>query len=464
MAAARAGERLGRAWGEDPGAAEGLRVSRNEREFLLAALRRDGRRVDGRAPLESRPAEVRAAAGPENFAVEVLLGHTRAVAEVKASLVRPFEDRPNEGMFNVFVELGPMASPAFEVGRPGPAALGLNRFLERMLRERHALEMESLCVLAGQKVWSLRLDIHVLDHGGNLHDACTLAGLAALLSFRLQEAVVENRETRPTVALRPFHTHDGSKLTIHRLPLSVAFAVLEGGNLVVLDPLMEEEAVMDSLLVFTVDNTQQISCHLSGSSGLEIEQIAHYAKLAAQRAEELLAHAKRAVEAIEQERLRARVRRHQGPTGAGPSAGNGHVIPAEALRVAGGAEGREAMDVETALLEQAVGANVSSSESEDASSEGGGGAAEEPAAGPADGTEAMATDRPRAGAPPPPERAGGAANGGAAASPSRAAPGPGQASSGAGLADLPVGDPDDLSAAVKRRPGKQKKGKKEKKR
>lgn len=34
------------------------------------------------------------------------------------------------------------------------------------------------------QVWQLRCDVHILDHGGNLIDACTLATMAALRHFR----------------------------------------------------------------------------------------------------------------------------------------------------------------------------------------------------------------------------------------------------------------------------------------
>ena len=39
-------------------------------------------------------------------------------------------------------------------------------------------------VVAGRRVWSLRVDIHALDNGGNLADACMLSCLAGLLAFR----------------------------------------------------------------------------------------------------------------------------------------------------------------------------------------------------------------------------------------------------------------------------------------
>lgn len=49
-----------------------------------------------------------------------------------------------------------MASPAFEAGRPGPAAVELARLVERALKGSGAADTEALCVLAGRKVRGLR--------------------------------------------------------------------------------------------------------------------------------------------------------------------------------------------------------------------------------------------------------------------------------------------------------------------
>ena len=47
------------------------------------------------------------------------------------------------------------------------------------VRAGKAVDCESLCIVAGEKVWSVRVNIHVLDHSGNLIDAVTLAALAS---------------------------------------------------------------------------------------------------------------------------------------------------------------------------------------------------------------------------------------------------------------------------------------------
>jgi exosome complex RNA-binding protein Rrp42 (RNase PH superfamily) len=73
------------------------------------------------------------------------------MAVVAAALEAPFGDRPSEGQLLFNVELSPMASPAFEAGRPGPDAIALARLVERALRQSKAVDQEALCVQAGKK-------------------------------------------------------------------------------------------------------------------------------------------------------------------------------------------------------------------------------------------------------------------------------------------------------------------------
>ena len=56
--------------------------------------------------------------------------------------------------------------------------------LERCLKESRCLDMESLCVVSDEKVWCIRLDVQILSHCGNVADAASVAGLAALCHFR----------------------------------------------------------------------------------------------------------------------------------------------------------------------------------------------------------------------------------------------------------------------------------------
>lgn len=91
-----------------------LEPSNNERLFILEALRQ-GLRLDSRELDVIRPLSL--TFGREYGLADVSLGATRVLARVSADVVSPFSDRPFDGIFTITTELGPMASPAFEVGR-----------------------------------------------------------------------------------------------------------------------------------------------------------------------------------------------------------------------------------------------------------------------------------------------------------------------------------------------------------
>ena len=110
---------------------------------------------------------------------------------MSAEVTVPYPDRPFDGIFTITTELSPMASPAFEVNRPTETEVLLSRLLEKTVRRSSALDTESLCLIAGQKCWSVRVDLHVLSHDGNLVDASCLALVAALRHFRKPDTAIE---------------------------------------------------------------------------------------------------------------------------------------------------------------------------------------------------------------------------------------------------------------------------------
>jgi exosome complex RNA-binding protein Rrp42 (RNase PH superfamily) len=61
------------------------------------------------------------------------------------------------------------------------------RCLERAVKDSEALDLESLCVLAGERVWRVSCDVLLADFDGNALDACCLAtvGFCALPAHNL---------------------------------------------------------------------------------------------------------------------------------------------------------------------------------------------------------------------------------------------------------------------------------------
>jgi len=89
-----------------------------------------------------------------------------------------------------------MAAASFEPARVGPYELLLSRTLDNTLRRARAIDLESLCILAKKLVWSVRVDVHFLDHDGGLVDAACVAVVAALSSFRRPDVEVRGEQVQ----------------------------------------------------------------------------------------------------------------------------------------------------------------------------------------------------------------------------------------------------------------------------
>ncbi|KAA8910235.1 ribosomal protein S5 domain 2-type protein [Sphaerosporella brunnea] len=248
-----------------------LEPSTNEKNFILEALKQK-LRLDGRNFDSFRPLEL--SFGHEYGHADVRLGNTRVLCRVSADVVPPFSDRPFDGIFTITTELGPMASPAFETGRQTEQEVLLARLIEKSLRRSRAIDTESLCIVAGQRCWHVRADVHFLNHDGGLVDAACIAVVAALQHFR-----------RPDVSV------DGERVTIHTLtervpvplsilhvPICVTFSFFDvgdesGGPVFLVDATLQEEQLRDGEMTITLNKFGEV-CQIAKAGGLPIEAVA----------------------------------------------------------------------------------------------------------------------------------------------------------------------------------------------
>ena len=128
-------------------------------------------------------------------------------------------------MFTITAELSPMASPAFEVGRPTEQEVLLSRMLEKSIRRSRAIDTESLCIVAGQKCWYVRADVHILDADGGLVDASCIAIMAALQHFRRPDVSVDGE----LVTIHTMEERVPIPLSILHNPICVSFSFYHAG-------------------------------------------------------------------------------------------------------------------------------------------------------------------------------------------------------------------------------------------
>ncbi|XP_030593073.1 exosome complex component RRP45-like isoform X1 [Archocentrus centrarchus] len=256
-------------------------LSNCERDFLLKAIE-DKKRLDGRQTYDYR--KIKISFGTDYGCCFVDLGQTRVMAQVSCELVAPKENRPNEGIMFFNIELSPMASPAFEQGRQSELSVKLNRQLERCLRNSKCIDTESLCVMSGEKVWQIRVDVHTLNNDGNLMDAASIAAITALCHFRRPDVSIQGQE----VTVYSPEERDPIPLSIYHMPISVSFAFFQLGTYLLVDPCEREERVMDGLLMIAMNKHREI-CSIQSSGGIMLlkEQVMRCSKIAAVKVSEI---------------------------------------------------------------------------------------------------------------------------------------------------------------------------------
>jgi exosome complex component RRP45 len=169
--------------------------SLNERAFILQALGKSNLRIDGRGPHDMRPIRLSFGRGPSTSFSEVQLGRTRVRVVVTSEIVRPYPDRPVEGFLSFNVDstsLAASSSGKTQRTISERRAVHLTTIVENGIREARAIDTEALCIVAGEKAWSIHCEIHVLDDGGNIVDATCFATIAALRHFRRPEITVND--------------------------------------------------------------------------------------------------------------------------------------------------------------------------------------------------------------------------------------------------------------------------------
>ncbi|KAL2169650.1 hypothetical protein VTG60DRAFT_5789 [Thermothelomyces hinnuleus] len=241
--------------------------SLNEKQFVIQALQ-ENLRLDGRELDQYRPLEL--TFGDQYGVADVTLGKTRVLAKATAEVTVPYADRPLDGIFTIATELSPMTSPAFEVNRPTETEVLLSRLLEKTVRRSGALDTESLCLVAGQKCWSVRVDVHVLSHDGNLTDAACFAVVAALRHFRKPDTSMEGgRLTVYTPAER-----EPVPLSWLHSPFCVTWSFFgDEGEIAVLDATWLEEQVRVGSCTVSLNKHGEI-CQIAKLGGTPVDAVA----------------------------------------------------------------------------------------------------------------------------------------------------------------------------------------------
>lgn len=215
-------------------------TSRRIAEYLAEGKRFDNRKVDEFRDIEIKLGISKKAEG----SASVKIGKTEVWVGVKMGVMEPYPDSPDKGNLMVTAELLPLSNGKYEYGPPKFDAIELGRLVDRGIRESKFIDFEKLCIVEGEKVWNVFIDVYSINDDGNILDAAFIGALAALKSAKMpaydKKTGKVNFETK---------TKDSIPLT-KNMPFN--FSVHKIGENIFLDPTIDEEGASEGRLVLAV--------------------------------------------------------------------------------------------------------------------------------------------------------------------------------------------------------------------
>ncbi|EAR98566.2 3' exoribonuclease family 1 protein (macronuclear) [Tetrahymena thermophila SB210] len=242
-------------------------LSQNESDFVLSGLENEIR-LDGRKLMDSR--NIKVIFGNNVGEIEVLIGDTHIITKTTAEIIQPKQEKPNEGSLKFNVDLSSMQDEQ----QPNNVNIKkysneIQKLLEKIIKGSKAIDMESLCIVTNKRVWSINVDSSVVSNGGNLIDAIYLSVIISLLHFRKPYVSVEQQSNIK------IHTEKNPQpLSIHHIPIPFTFAFFKKSTLLVSDPLVLEEQIMEGRLTISVNIYNDVcNIHKPGGAPIKLELI-----------------------------------------------------------------------------------------------------------------------------------------------------------------------------------------------
>mgnify|MGYP001315408243 CR=1 FL=1 len=210
-------------------------------------------RIDGRARWEGRELEVEHSVLPRaEGSARVRMGDTIVFAGVKFQIMQPYPDRPNQGGLMCSAEVRPVAGRHWESGPPSPESIELGRVVDRGIRESGCIDVDSLCIIPGEKAWQVILDLFAISDDGNLFDAFALAAIVAL-----RNAVVPAER---------FEVGEDYSLDVSKTPIMCSYHKV--GGRFVYDASSREELGGDERIHITLGDDDNVHSLQKGLKGI----------------------------------------------------------------------------------------------------------------------------------------------------------------------------------------------------
>lgn len=241
-------------------------------------------RIDGRSSKDFRSLSI--GFGLEFGSSVVNLGGTRVMCNIAYQIAEPKPTKSCEGFLNIKVDLSATMIHSHE------KLVEIMKIIEKNIKESKCLDLESLCLVSGEKVYLLETDLIVMNDEGNLTECCSIALLASLSHFKRPDvSIVADR-----IKIHSFADRHPIPLNILHYPFCTSFTFFEFSKFVC-DPVQAEEQVCEGYLIVGANVYREITTiHISGKSAITKDVVIKCCQLAIDRSKYLTIFIKNAVE------------------------------------------------------------------------------------------------------------------------------------------------------------------------
>lgn len=141
----------------------------------------------------------------------------------------------------------------------------IESYIKRTILNSDLFDLSQLCVREGHSAWKVNIHCMIVNHDGNVVDACILGIMMALKDVRLPLVTIVSENNIDVVKLLPPTTNDnhgdamcdtnverqGTLLKLQKVAIPLTVALFQDKLLV--DPTIEEEKVSDGMITVVVD-------------------------------------------------------------------------------------------------------------------------------------------------------------------------------------------------------------------
>ncbi|CAK9295200.1 unnamed protein product [Gordionus sp. m RMFG-2023] len=228
-----------------------LELGDGESSFIIKGIEKNIR-IDGRTNNEYRTIYLEL----DNIlnshgSAQIRINNTEIMVAVKTEIMIPDILHPDEGSIEFYLECSANANPIFQGKGGDELSEEITTLLYKLYDSSAAFDKKKLGICKNEFCWKLYVEILILQYGGNIFDAVSLAVKAALHNTRIPIVEVKKDEDLQKYYIElSNNSSDEFNIDVSNCPLLLTISKIGANHII--DACLEEESCSIASLIFAI--------------------------------------------------------------------------------------------------------------------------------------------------------------------------------------------------------------------